>query len=197
MNYPKYVEVNGNKYEINTDFRVAIRCNEIAENSNIGNYERALGILCTLFGEKAIKNHNDQQELLELAKKYLSCGKELKSNNTTPDMDYVEDMDYIEASFMSDYRIDLSSVDMHWWKFNKLINGLSNSEMGNCCILNRVRNLRNFDLKEVKDPKERAKIQKAKEQVALKRYQHKKVATDEQLANATKFYQELGLIDRE
>lgn len=197
MNYPKYVEVNGNKYEINTDFRVAIRCNEIAENSNIGDYERALGILCTLFGEKSIRNHNDQQELLELAKKYLACGKELRSNNTTPDMDYVEDMDYIEASFMSDYRIDLSSIDMHWWKFNKLINGLSNSEMGNCCILNRVRNLRNMKLSDIKDTKLRNEIRKAQQQVALKKYKKEKAkATEEQKQNARELYEALGLIDR-
>ena len=70
-------------------------------------------------------------------------------------MDYIEDYDYIEASFMSDYHIDLSNVKMHWWKFNKLINGLSNSELGNCCILNRIRNLRNYDTSKIEDAKER------------------------------------------
>ena len=40
--------------------------------------------------------------------------------------------------------------------------------MGDCCALNRVRNLRNYDTSKIKDSKERAKIEKAKKQVALK-----------------------------
>lgn len=193
MNYPEYVEINGEKYKINTDFRVAIECNEIALNPEIENYERALAIIYKLFGEKGLNDFNNHQQLLDLAKKYLACGKEIKEEKEKPDMDYVEDMDYIEASFMSDYQIDLSSTKMHWWKFNKLINGLSNSELGNCCVLNRIRNLRNFDLKSIKDPNEKAKIMKAKQQVALKRnIQLKKQPTEEQKKNAKDFLDAFG-----
>ena len=181
MKYPEYVRVNGRLYKIRTDFRIALRCNEIANDNNIGDYERALGIICTLY-ENGLDNSEDYTKLLELATKYLSCGKELESNSerTEPDMDYSEDMDYIEASFMSDYHIDLANIEMHWWKFNNLINGLSNSEMGNCCVLNRIRNLRTYDTKGIKDPKERAKIEKAKQQVALKRYKKENNLTKEQ-----------------
>lgn len=190
--YPEYVEVEGKQYKINTDFRYAIECNRIAEDDTIGDYERSLGIICTLFGPEALDNTNHYEKLLKLALKYLSCGKELEiENNEKPDMDYIQDMDYIEASFMSDFHIDLSNEEMHWWKFNKLINGLSNSEFGNCCVLNRVRNLRNFDLKDIKDQKERSKIRKAQQQVALKK--DKKVATDEQVESAKKLYEALGL----
>lgn len=192
--YPEYVEVEGKQYKINTDFRYAIECNRIATDSTIGDYERVLGIIETLYGDEAIDDgkYNPMlyEKLLKLALKYLSCGKEIESDEK-PDMDYIQDMDYIEASFMSDFHIDLANEKMHWWKFIKLMNGLSNSEMGNCCILNRVRNLRNFDLKDIKDPKERNKIRKAQQQVALKN--DKKVATDEQVESAKKLYEALGL----
>ena len=95
-------------------------------------------------------------------------------------MDLIEDYDYIEASVMSDYHIDLSKEKMHWWKFYKLINGLSNSETGNCCILNRIRNIRNYDLTTIHDPKEREKVRKAQEQVALKKYDKRYNLTQEQ-----------------
>ena len=36
---------------------------------------------------------------------------------------------------------DLENKEMHWWKFMDLMNGLSNSELGNCCVLNNIRNL--------------------------------------------------------
>ena len=53
--YPEYVEVEGKLYKINTDFRIAIKCNKIAEDETIGDYERVLAILYTLYGEEGIK----------------------------------------------------------------------------------------------------------------------------------------------
>ena len=193
MNYPEYVEINGQKYKINTDFRVAIECNEIALNKSIDDEERALAIIFKLYGKKGLEDIDNYKKLLECGQKFLTCGKGLQETTEKPDMDYIEDIDYIEASFMSDYQLDLSSIEMHWWKFNKLMEGLSNSEMGNCCVLNRIRNLRNYDMKDIKDPKERSKILKAKQQVALKRnLEPKKKPTNEQLENAKEFLNALG-----
>ncbi len=44
MNYPKYAQIEDRLYEINTDFRVAIKCNEVAEDKTISDTERALAI---------------------------------------------------------------------------------------------------------------------------------------------------------
>ncbi len=190
MNYPEYVKIGEKKYKINTDFRVAIECNSIATDVEISDYERALGIIYKLFGEDGLSDFDNHEKLLELAKKYLSCGKEIQEQITEePDMDFVQDMDYIKASFRSDYSINLDEEKMHWWEFCNLLNGLSNSEMGNCCILNRIRNLRNLDLKDIKDPKEREKLLKAKEQVSLKKRRHKKQFTEKQIENMKKFYE--------
>ena len=193
-NYPKYVEIDKKKYKINTDFRVAIECQNIATDENISDYERALAIIYKLFGDDGIDDFNSYDKLLEIAMKYLSCGKEIDSkSNEEPDMDFVQDMDYIEASFMSDYNIDLANTEMHWYKFYNLINGLSNSEMGNCCVLNRVRNLRNYDTKEIKDPKERKKIEEAKKQVALKKEHKKREFSEKEQKNMEEFYKSIGL----
>ena len=185
--YPEYVQVGDKKYKINTSYKTAIQCNAIAEDDNINDIERALAIIYKLFGEEALEDVENREMLLEKAKKYLSCGVDnIEKSNEPRDMDFIEDMPYIKASFMSDYHIDLNKIDMHFWEFYELINGLSNSEMGNCCVLNRVRNLRNFNLAEIKDPKEREKIRKAKNFVALKR--NKKKATKEQEQSAREFY---------
>ena len=198
MEYPKFVKVGEKKYKINTDFRVAIECNDIALDETIDDFERALAIIYKLFGEEGINDTNNYTKLLELAQKYLSCGKEIKNNvNEEPDMDFTQDMDFIEASFMSDYNIDLANTKMHWWKFYNLINGLSNSEMGNCCVLNRVRNLRTYDTKDIKDPKELEKIKKAKEQVALKKRKKVVNLTTEQQKNIDNFYKMTGIERKE
>ena len=196
--YPEYVKVGDKKYKINTDFRIAIECQDIATNKNIGDYERALAIIYKLFGDDGINTPQHYEKLLELAIKYLSCGKEVNNQiNEEPDMDFVQDMDYIEASFMSDYNIDLTNIEMHWWKFYNLINGLSNSETGNCCVLNRIRNLRNYDTKDIKNPKEIEKINKAKQQVALKKQVINKSLTTEQQQSIDNFYKMTGIKRKE
>ena len=188
MRYPEYVEIEDKKYKINTDFRIAIECNRIAEDESIGDFERVLAIIYTLFGEEGINTPDHYEKLLEMAKKYLSCGKELEGRKKEEsDMDYIQDMDYIEASFMSDYNIDLSNQEMHWWKFCNLINGLSNSELGNSCILNRIRNIRTLDLSKIKDNKERNRLAKLKEEFALKKNKPKKKATEKEKESAIEF----------
>lgn len=187
------IKIEDTIYTANTDFRIAIRCNEIAQDNTIGDFERALGIICTMFGPEGLDNTGHYEKLLNWVLKYLSCGKEIEPINEQPDMDYIEDMEYIEASFMSDYQIDLENTEMDWHKFNKLINGLSNSEMGNCCVLNRIRNLRNFDPKEISDKKERDKIIKAKEMVALKKTKKENHLTKEQIESMERLNKILGI----
>ena len=198
MDYPKYVKIGEKKYKINTDFRVAIECQEIALDDNVGDFERALAIIYKLFGDDGLNDSNNYEKLLELAQKYLSCGKEVDNKtNEEPDMDFIQDMPYIKASFRSDYNINLDDEEMHWWEFSDLINGLSNSEMGNCCVLNRIRNLRTFDTKDIKDPKELAKINEAKKQVALVKKNKKNNLTEEEKKSIDNFYKITGITRKE
>ena len=191
MNNPEFAKVGDKKYKINTDFRVAIKCNEIAKDDSISDYERALAIIYKLFGKEGLDHPEDYEQLLEKAQIFLSCNKPIEDIDKEPDMDYSKDMDYIETSFMSDYHISLSQEKMHWWKFYNLINGLSNSELGNCCILNTIRNLRNFDETQIKDDKRRQEIKKAKERVALNKKEV--ILTDEQENERNELLRKLGL----
>lgn len=188
----KKIQIDDVIYDARVDFRTVIRCNEISEDKTIGDFERGLAIIYMVYGSNGLEHAEHYEKLLRWALNYFSCGEQVHESYEKPDMDYTEDMDYIEASFMSDYHIDLENEDMSWHKFHKLLNGLSNSETGNCCVLNRIRNLRNFDLSEIKDAKQKDKIRKAQRQVALKKYQlPKKEATEEQLKSAEEFYKAL------
>ena len=160
MRYPEYAEVKGKKYKINTDYRVALRCFEVIEDTSIEDNERALAVVFLLFGEVPME---DMGEFLRIAGDYLRCGeKQAAQEANERDMDFVADEKYIVASFMSDYRIDLSSVDMHFWQYIQLIQGFTED-----AIMSRVRDIRNYDLSELKDPKARAKMAKAKAALAL------------------------------
>ena len=181
MECKRIIKIEDREYIADTDFRTAIKCNMIALDDTIGDFERTLGIIYTIFGEKGLENAQDYELLINWIKDYLSCGKEIENNDKEPDMDYVEDMDYIIASFQSDYNINLDEVKMDWKRFNVLINGLSNSEFGNCCVLNRIRNLRNTDISQIKDKKERDKVIEAKKSVELKKNKKENNLTNEQL----------------
>ena len=114
--YPSYVQIDGKKYKINTDFKVAIECNKIAEDETIGDLERALAIIYKLFGEEGINAHEHYEKLLKGAKKYLSCGNDdIEMSKKEKDMDFIQDYGYIWASFMSDYNgLDIDKENMHW-----------------------------------------------------------------------------------
>ena len=171
MRYPEYAEVRGVKYKINTDYRVALRCFEVIEDTEICDQERALAVVFLLFGEVPLE---DMGEFLRIAGNYLRCGeKETAQEAHERDMDFNADEKYIVASFMSDYRIDLSSVDMHFWQYIQLIQGFTED-----AIMSRVRDIRNYDMSELKDPKARAKMAKAKATLALP----EKFSKDEQKA---------------
>ncbi len=198
MNYPEYIEIDGQKFKINTDFKVALECNRIANDDTICDYERALAIIYLLFGDVVFDEDKIQYQdkFLELGLKYLSCRKENNENDEEPDFDFEQDLELVRISFMSDYNgLDIKNTDMHFWEFMDRINGLSNSELGNCCVLNRVRNIRNFDLKDIKDPKERKKIIEAKKQVALKK-KKKNTLTEEEKNNINEFMKMAGIEKR-
>ena len=193
-NYPEYAEINDKRYKINTDFRVTIECQDIATDESISDYERALAIIYKLFGDDGIDDFNNYDKLLEIAIKYLSCGKELDNKNEESDMDFVQDKGYIESSFKYDYKYNPYELEyLHWYEFYNDLSNLSNSEMGNCCVLNRVRNLRNYDTKEIKDPKERKKVEEAKKQVALKKEHKKREFSEKEQKNMEEFYKSIGL----
>lgn len=189
--YPEYAKIENKKYKINTDFRVAIKCNEIAKNEEIGDYERALAIIYLLFGEEGLHDSTNHVKLLKLGIKFLCCGKELDNNNQKADMDFVQDKELIKSSFKHDYGYNpYTKKYLHWWDFYSDLCNLSNSELGDCCALNRVRNLRNYDTSKIKDPKERAKVIKAKKQVELK--DNKRKITKEQEERMDNFLKQIN-----
>ena len=165
-NYPQYAQIKSKKYKINTDYRVALKCNEISEK-DISEEERALAIIYLLFGDEGLNDTENWNDLLLIALKYLNCGKQADENNKEKEeanMDFKQDWSYIQASFFSDYNIDLSKTQMHWWQFYDLLCGLTEK-----CVLNRVRFVRDFDISQIKDSKEKEKWIKQKKQVELKK----------------------------
>lgn len=162
---PQYIEINNKKYKINTDFRVALACLKAIDDEEIDDSSRMFAVVSLLLGADA--EIDDYATALKKIDYYLKCGKKDKvvPDNTSNKkiMDFNFDKDYIFASFMSEYRINLHEIEyMHWWEFNALVQGLSEQS-----IFAKIINIRDMDINEYKDAKTRAKIKKAKDSVKL------------------------------
>lgn len=198
MNNPQYVKVDDKLYKINTDFRVALECNRIAEDTSIGEYERALAIIYKLFGEDGLDCEN-QNKLLELGMKYLLLGRDKNELKNEPHEKYELDFDkcigLIKASFKFDYKYDPYELEyLHWYDFYNDLESLSTSEFGNCCILNRVTSILNQEPKEIKDNKQRQKLIEAQKLLSQKYCKQKEIEmTKEQEESAKAFYKSLGI----
>lgn len=198
MNNPQYVKVDDKLYKINTDFRVALECNKIAEDTTIGNLERAMAIIYKLFGEEGL-NCENQNKLLELGMKYLLLGREQNSLKNEPrdkyELDFNKCIGLIKASFKFDYKYDPYELEyLHWYDFYNDLESLSTSEFGNCCILNRIVSILEQEPKEIKDKKTREKLVKS-QQLLKEKYckKEEKKMTKQQEESAKAFYKSLGI----
>lgn len=156
--YPEYMTIQGKDYKINTDYRVALACFRAINDTEIDDISRMLAVVSLLLGKDFPIDLVD--EAIDKCAIYLRCGKTKNSENI--DMDYEQDKSRIMASFMSCYHLDINKENIHWWAYNDLIEGFTEEE-----ILSRVRNLRNYNLNDIKDLNERQKVAKAQEEVKL------------------------------
>lgn len=161
ITYPEYAEIDGKQFKINTDYETALACFKAINDDEITDIERPIALIGLIFGEDA--EIKDVETALRIIKKYLQCGKDEEEENTSiNDLDFEYDKDLISSSFLTDYGIDLETTTMHWWKYCSLISGLKDD-----CILNKVRDIRNYDISEIKDAKTRNKMIRQKERVAI------------------------------
>ena len=189
MSNPEYAKIGEKLYKINTDFKVALRCEEVSQDDTIDDTERALAIIYLLYGENGLENPKDYEELLKKGAIFLNCGKEPTRDREEPDMDFEQDKAYIKASFYTDYNIpDIYSENMHWYEFVTLMNGLKED-----CVLNRVREIRNYDTSGIKDNKILTQIMKQKQAVALKKKEPEIEMTKEQIESYENFMKLMGM----
>jgi len=151
----KYALIQGEKYEINTDFRVAIKCDEILNNPNIDDLDRGILVTGLLFGVDSPYC----EEALEKAKKYLENGATGEGKKI---LDFKQHWDYYYGAFRSQYGIDLNKDELHYHDFVSLCKTLKNQS------INDVIEILTYDMSEVKDPKQRRKIVEAQQKLKVK-----------------------------
>lgn len=128
---PESVEIDGEEYKINTDFRISILFEMLIQDNSISDEEKGENALL-LFYPVIPKN---TATAIDKIIWFYSCGK--KENNVDDGCrggtgssksqiySYDYDDEYIYSAFLGQYGIDLQDIEkLHWWKFKALFKSL-------------------------------------------------------------------------
>lgn len=174
------VEIDGITYKIDMSFDNILRLYDMLNDKELDDITQVVTGLEMLLGVCFICDYETQYEIFErIFKEYIAVGKEdsqpldidgnpmpVDPSNNKKTYDLKQDAEYIYASFMSDYQIDLFEQQgkMHWYKFNALLGGLTDDSK-----FMRVIEIRTMDLPKGKGTeKERERIKELKRHYALK-----------------------------
>ena len=173
------VVINGQEYQLNMAFDNVLRLIDMLGDREIDDVTQIETGLQMLLGVCFICDIQKQEKIFHDLFK-ATIGKEAEENqpvdlagNPMPSnesnektYDLKEDAEYIYASFMSDYKLDLFEQQgkLHWLKFRALLSGLTDGSK-----FMRVIDIRTMELPTGKgSQKQREQIKKLKKQYALK-----------------------------
>ncbi|MBQ7957211.1 MAG: hypothetical protein IJ279_04155 [Clostridia bacterium] len=120
---PEAVLIDGKEYPINTDFRVAIKIIEAFESEELTGLEKNEIMLELLYGKKNIPENIE--EALEMALRFLDGDCDETENSPGEDdspgdsrlYSFTQDARYIFSGILQTHGIDITTQEMHWWKF--------------------------------------------------------------------------------
>lgn len=148
------------------------------DKDNLMIWEQALQ---WLYGQESIEYGEPNDWLKELVWFY-SGGQETgkKDKKEVELLSFERDAEFIHADFLTSYGIDLSEVDLHWWKFLSLMKALPENT-----TMSRRMYYRGVPLSEFKG-EERKRIAKIKKEIAINKTCPVAYKTAEEKAQAYK-----------
>lgn len=173
------VEIDGQEYTLDMSFDNVLRLIDMVNDGSINDRDKITTGIQMLLGVCFLHDIETQAEIfIELFSS--TVGKEAENNqpvdlegnpipqpkNEKRNYSLKEDADFIFASFMSDYGIDLieEQGNLHWLKFRALLGGLTEGSK-----FLRVLDIRTMDIPTGKGTTKQAEqVRKLKRQYALK-----------------------------
>ncbi len=158
---PDFIEIDGKQIKIRTDFRIWIRASLLLyENIELETKLIKLIKLCYIDIPPTLKG-GIEGILLFLSGSESEKGK-TKPNHKKPLFDFDADAGLIYATYLTEYGIDLTECNMHWYKFLALFNALPQE-----CGFLKIVSYRGADLSKIKDKEQRSFIRRMKTKYAL------------------------------
>ncbi|MGL5765166.1 MAG: bacteriophage Gp15 family protein [Sarcina sp.] len=164
---PTEIKVDNEMYEINCDFRTFLLF-ELLMNDDVFNEEEKIVQSLMLFYPEV---PHDISQAIDKLMWFYKCGKEdnFSKNNTFGDKqkvhriyDFDYDAEYIYSAFLDQYNVDLQEVNLHWWKFKAMFNGLKSDNK-----IVEIMGYRSIKLNTIKDEEQKKYYKKMKNLYAL------------------------------
>lgn len=161
---PTEIEISNKEYEVNSDFRTLILINLLLCDLEINETDKVKQALILFYPIIP----NDIREAINKMSWFNRCGKEIEYKKTKKSkstigkriLDYEKDADLIYSAFMSQYKLDLQDIEeLHWWKFQSLLNGLKDDNK-----LCEIMKYRSMDISKIQD-KEQKKFYKEMQEI--------------------------------
>lgn len=185
---PTTIEVHGQEYPIQTNFRNWILFEELLGDDEIPNrfkFKKLLELVCLEFPEDLLATY---EALLEF---YL-CGKKPTNSKGGGDIAYSfdEDSNLIFTAFFKTYGLDLENIEyLHWWKFKALFNDLNDD-----CLIVKIMDYRTKDISKIKNKEEKEFYRDMKKRYTLNKPTEKEQAMNEELLQALQNGGDVGKI---
>jgi hypothetical protein len=159
---PTKVKIDGEDYEINSDFRTSILFELLMQDNTISEEDKIIQALELYY---PILPPNLEQAIEKIIWFYM-CGKDRKSKTknkgtgkSTQIYSFNYDDDLIYSAFKSQYNIDLQDIDyLHWWKFKAMFKSLKEDNE-----IVKIMGYRGMDLSKIKDKEQKAHYQAMQE----------------------------------
>lgn len=155
---PKEVNIEGEDYKINSDFRTSILFELLMQDKSITEEDKIIQAL-ELYYPILPKDLN---KAIEGILWFYRCGKdEVENKNkgtgkSTNVYSYDYDDDYIYSAFLDQYGVDLQDVEyLHWWKFKAMFKALKEDNE-----IVKIMGYRAMDVNKIKDKEQKAHYKK-------------------------------------
>lgn len=155
---PKEVNIEGEDYKINSDFRTSILFELLMQDNSISEEEKIIQALELYYPILP----TDLNKAIEGILWFYRCGKdEVENKNkgtgkSTSVYSFNYDDDYIYSAFLDQYSIDLQDVNyLHWWKFKAMFKSLKEDNE-----IVKIMGYRAMDVNKIKDKEQKAHYKK-------------------------------------
>lgn len=152
-------------YPINSDFRIGIQMFQALTDLELSDMEQVYKACELLFDTEGVEEYPDILTMQEGIQWFLSgwyTDNPIKSKEKQKkDMDYDVDQWRIFSAFLTQFGINLNTVDMHFWVFMGLLSALEE------CAFTRIVDIRTKKIDPKWKPSEKEELRKVKERYAL------------------------------
>ncbi len=155
---PKEVNIEGEDYKINSDFRTSILFELLMQDNSISEEDKIIQALELYYSILP----KDLNKAIEGILWFYRCGKDEVDNKnkgtgkSTNVYSFDYDDDLIYSAFLDQYGIDLQDVDyLHWWKFKAMFKGLKEDNE-----IVKIMGYRAMDVNKIKDKEQKAHYKK-------------------------------------